>query len=32
VLTRSEADQIVEIAAASTRQIVDELAREGKLN
>ena len=31
VLTRSEADQIVEIAAASTRQIVDELAREGKL-
>ena len=31
VLTRSEADQIVEIAAASTRQIVDELSREGKL-
>ena len=31
VLTRSEADQIVEIAAASTRQVIDELAREGKL-
>jgi len=31
VLTRSEADQIVEISAASTRQIIDELAREGSL-
>jgi L-2,4-diaminobutyrate transaminase len=31
VLTRSEADQIVDIAAASTRQILDELTREGKL-
>jgi L-2,4-diaminobutyrate transaminase len=31
VLTRTEADQIVEIAAASTRQIIEELAREGKL-
>jgi L-2,4-diaminobutyrate transaminase len=31
VLTRTEAEQIVEIAAASTRQIIDELAREGKL-
>jgi L-2,4-diaminobutyrate transaminase len=31
VLTRAEADQIVEIAAAATRQVVDELAREGKL-
>lgn len=31
VLTRSEAGQIVEIAAASTRQVIDELAREGKL-
>jgi L-2,4-diaminobutyrate transaminase len=30
VLTRGEADQIVEIAAASTRQILDELARDGK--
>jgi L-2,4-diaminobutyrate transaminase len=29
VLSRAEADQIVEIAAASTRQILDELAREG---
>ena len=29
VLTRSEADQIVEIAAASTRQVIDELTREG---
>jgi L-2,4-diaminobutyrate transaminase len=31
VLTRAEADQIVEIAAASTRQVIDELAGEGKL-
>jgi L-2,4-diaminobutyrate transaminase len=31
VLTRSDADQIVEIAAASTRQVLDELSREGKL-
>lgn len=31
VLTRSEADQIVEIAAASTRQVIDELTREGTL-
>jgi L-2,4-diaminobutyrate transaminase len=29
VLTRSEADQIVEIAAESTRQVLDELTREG---
>jgi len=29
VLTRSEADQIVEIAAASTRQIIDELTCSG---
>jgi L-2,4-diaminobutyrate transaminase len=31
VLSRSEADQIAEIAAASTHQIVDELAREGRV-
>jgi len=31
VLTRNEADQIVDIAAASTRQVIDELTREGKL-
>ena len=31
VLTRSEADQIVEIAAAATRQVIDELTREGTL-
>jgi len=31
VLSRGEADQIVEIAAASTRQILDEMTREGKL-
>ena len=31
VLTNAEADQIVEIAAASTRQIIDELTREGAL-
>jgi L-2,4-diaminobutyrate transaminase len=29
VLTRSEADQIVEIAAESTRKVLDELTREG---
>jgi L-2,4-diaminobutyrate transaminase len=29
VLTRSDADQIVEIAAASTREVLDELTREG---
>jgi L-2,4-diaminobutyrate transaminase len=29
VLTRAEADQIVGIAAASTRQVIDELTREG---
>ena len=29
VLTRSEADQIVEIAAESTRQVLDKLTREG---
>ena len=32
VLTRAEADQIVAIAAASTRQILDELTREGALS
>jgi L-2,4-diaminobutyrate transaminase len=31
VLTRAEADQIVAIAASSTRQIIDELVRENKL-
>jgi len=31
VLSRSEADQIVEIAAASARHIVDELARAGSI-
>jgi len=31
VLSRSEADQIVEIAAVSTREVLDELAREGAL-
>lgn len=31
VLTHSEADQIVEIAAQATRQVIDELSREGKL-
>lgn len=31
VLTRSEADQIVEIAAISTRQVLDEIAREHTL-
>lgn len=30
VLTRSEADQIVEITAAATHEILDELTREGK--
>lgn len=29
VLTRAEADQIVDIAAASTRQVLDELTRDG---
>jgi L-2,4-diaminobutyrate transaminase len=29
VLTRNEADQVVEIAAQSTREVLDELAREG---
>jgi L-2,4-diaminobutyrate transaminase len=28
VLTRAEADQIVEIAADSTRRVIDELIRE----
>lgn len=31
VLTRSDADQIVDISAAATRQVIDELAREGAL-
>jgi L-2,4-diaminobutyrate transaminase len=31
VLTRAEADRIVEIAAAATRQVVNELTREGAL-
>ena len=31
ILTRTDADQIVEIAAAATRQVIDELTREGKL-
>ncbi len=31
ILSRGEADQIVEIAAASTRQVIDELTREGSL-
>ncbi|WP_263356241.1 aminotransferase [Acidicapsa ligni] len=31
VLTRAEADQIVDIAAASTRQVIEELTNEGKL-
>jgi L-2,4-diaminobutyrate transaminase len=31
ILSRSDADQIVEIAAASTRQVLDELTREGHL-
>jgi L-2,4-diaminobutyrate transaminase len=30
VLTRAEADQIVEIAAQSTREVLDQLTREGK--
>jgi L-2,4-diaminobutyrate transaminase len=29
ILTRGDADQIIEIAAASTRQVIDELTREG---
>ena len=31
VLTRADADQIVDIAAASTREVLDELAREGSI-
>jgi L-2,4-diaminobutyrate transaminase len=31
ILTRTEADEMVEIAARSTRQVLDELAREGSL-
>jgi L-2,4-diaminobutyrate transaminase len=31
VLTCSEADQIIEIAASATRQVLDELAREGSI-
>jgi L-2,4-diaminobutyrate transaminase len=31
VLTRGDADQIVAIAAASTREVLDELAREGSV-
>jgi L-2,4-diaminobutyrate transaminase len=31
ILTHQDADRIVEIAAAATRQVIDELAREGKL-
>ena len=31
VLTREDADQIVEIASAATRQVIAELSREGKL-
>jgi len=29
VLTRDEADEIVEIASSATRQVIDELTREG---
>ena len=29
VLNHADADQIVDIAAASTREVLDELAREG---
>jgi len=32
VLTRTEADEIVDIAAAATRQVMGELVREGKLS
>jgi len=32
VLTRADADQILEIASAATRDVVDELSREGKLS
>jgi L-2,4-diaminobutyrate transaminase len=32
ILTRGEADQIVEIAAASTRQVIDELTHESALS
>ena len=31
VLTRADAGQIVDIAAASTREVLDELAREGSV-
>ncbi len=31
VLSRSDADQIVDIAAASTREVLDDLAREGSI-
>jgi len=31
VLTRADADQIVDISAAATRQVIDELSREGLL-
>jgi L-2,4-diaminobutyrate transaminase len=31
VLTRADADQIVEIAAAAAREVIDELTRERKL-
>jgi len=31
VLTRAEADQIIEISAAASRQVIDELTREGLL-
>jgi L-2,4-diaminobutyrate transaminase len=31
VLTRADADQIVDIAAAATREVLDELAREGSV-
>jgi L-2,4-diaminobutyrate transaminase len=32
VLTRAEADQIVDVAAVAARQVIDELTREGKLS
>lgn len=32
ILTRSDADEIVAIAAAATREVIDELAREGSLS
>jgi len=31
VLTRADADKIVEIAAASTREVLDQLTREGSV-